>query len=232
MCWSRWTSPPGVFTSSELGRPSIVHSRSTQGPTATTTCSAWMSPRSVCTVVTAPEPSVSKPVTVTPASSRAPAARAFAGQSLHRRHVVGEAALLLVQADVDALRPPVREHRQHVLAHLALADDQLGRVADVLLPLVDLGQVADLALGAQRAIADRVVAERLRILFPDLDVGGHQLAHRRLVVVVADDAAGDPGRAGPDARLVDDQDVRLRSPRPTPPWPGARRSRGRARRRR
>jgi hypothetical protein len=52
-----------------------------------------------------------------------------------------------------------------------------------------------------------VVAERLGIGLPDLDTGGHELLHRGLEVVVAHDAARDAGRAGGDARLVDDEDV-------------------------
>ena len=219
-------------TSIELGRPSIVHTCSTHGPTATITCSAWMSPWSVCTVVTAPELSELKaghPHAVGQPGAGRPG---LAGQSVHGGHVVGEAALVLVQADVHALRPPVREHLPHVLAHLGLADDQVGRVADPGLPLVHLGQVADLALGAQRQVADRVVAERLRILLPHLDVGGHQLAHGRLVVVVAHDAAGDPRRARADTGLVHDQHVRLLALGATAPWPGARRWRGHAPRRR
>ena len=45
---------------------------------------------------------------------------------------------MLVQADGDALRAPVREEPLHVLVDLRRADDQLGAVADLLLALVTL----------------------------------------------------------------------------------------------
>ena len=48
-----------------------------------------------------------------------------------------------------------------------------------------------------------MVVERLGVGLPDLHAGGHQLAHRRLEVVVAHDAAGDPGRPGGDPVFVD-----------------------------
>ena len=52
----------------------------THGPTATTTWPAAIGPALVCTPVTAPEPSISKPVTSTPSSIVAPAARALAAR--------------------------------------------------------------------------------------------------------------------------------------------------------
>jgi hypothetical protein len=55
----------------------MSHNDATHGPTATTTWSTATSPRLVCTVVTAPDPSSSKPVTSTPSAIRAPAARAL-----------------------------------------------------------------------------------------------------------------------------------------------------------
>ena len=114
--------------------------------------------------------------------------------------VEGEAALVLVQADRHALRAPVGEERLHVRVDLGLAEDQLRAVADALVPLVDGGQVVLLHLRPERDVPDRVVVVRRRVGLPDLDAGLHQLAHRRLEVVVADDAAGDartrrrPGR--------------------------------------
>src|SRR5262249_32912748 len=56
-------------------------------------------------------------------------------------------------------------------------------------------------------IADRVVVVGGRVGLPDLDARLHQLAHRRLEVVVADDAARDPGGARSRAGLVEDDDV-------------------------
>ena len=52
--------------------------RAIHGPTAMTIWSAWMAPVVVSTRVTAPEPSDEKPVTSTPVSMVAPAARAKA----------------------------------------------------------------------------------------------------------------------------------------------------------
>src|SRR5712692_2075043 len=48
----------------------------------------------------------------------------------------------------------------------------------------------------------------------------HQLAHRGLEVVVADDAAGDAGRAGSDIALVDDEDVLAAAETTGPEFPG------------
>ncbi len=133
----------------------------------------------------------------------------LSGETVQRGHVVGEAALLLVQADMHSLGAPVGEHRLHVVAHLGLADDQLRRVPDPGLPLVHLGEIRDLALGAECDVPHLVVAEGLRILLPHLDVGGHQLAHRGLVVVVAHNPAGDARGSGADSGLVDHQHVGL-----------------------
>jgi len=51
---------------------------------------------------------------------------------------------------------------------------------------------------------------RRRIRFPHLDARLHQLAHRRLEVVVADDAAGDSRRARAGRALLENDDVRAR----------------------
>ncbi|CAB5032386.1 unannotated protein [freshwater metagenome] len=91
--------------------------------------------------------------------------------------------------------------------HLCLAGVQLGVVADPLLALKDLFKVAALRLRPKRDVAGAVVVERLGVCLPHLDAGCHQLGHRRLVVVVANDAAGDAGCARPDAALVDDENL-------------------------
>src|SRR5262249_53007690 len=65
-------------------------------------------------------------------------------------------------------------------------------------------------------VADRVVGERLRVRLPHADRVRHELAHGRLEVVVADDAAGDAGRAGAHPPLVEDEDV-LAAAEPTAP---------------
>ena len=132
-------------------------------------------------------------------------------EALDRVHVEREAALVLVQAHGHALRAPVGEEPLHVRVHLGLAEDQLGAVADPLLALVGLRQVGLLHRRAERDVADRVVRVRRGIGLPDLDARLHQLAHRGLEVVVADDAAGDAGRTRSRVRLVEDDDVRSRA---------------------
>ena len=91
---------------------------------------------------------------------------------------------------------------------VGLADDQLGAVPDALLPLVHRDQVALLHLRPERDVADGVVVVGGRVRLPDLDARLHQLAHRRLEVVVAHDAAGNAGRARTGMRLVEHDDVR------------------------
>ena len=131
-----------------------------------------------------------------------------------------------MQADGQPLGAPVGVQRAHVRGDLRLARDQLRVVADPAVALVDLDEVRLLRGRAERDVARAVVVQRLRVGLPDVDARGHQLRHRRLEVVVADHAAGDPGRAGGHAGLVHDEHLlALR-------WPGATRSRGRGRRRR
>ncbi len=132
-------------------------------------------------------------------------------QAADRVHVEREPALVLVQADGDSLRAPVREQRLHVRVDGVGPDDELGVVADALLPLVCRGQVGLLDRCAERDVADGVVGVRGRIGLPHLDARLHELAHRRLEVVVADDAAGDSGRPGARLRLVEHDDC----PRPS-----------------
>src|SRR5262249_17890058 len=71
----------------------------------------------------------------------------------------------------------------------------------------DLRDVLMHRLRGDLQVADGVVGERLRVRLPDADRVRHELAHRRLEVVVADDAAGDAGRAGAHPALVEDEDV-------------------------
>ena len=94
---------------------------------------------------------------------------------------------------------------------LALADDDLGPVADPLVSLVHGDEVIFLRPGAERDVADGVVVVGLRVGFPHLDARLHQLAHRGLEIVVAHDAAGDASRAGAGKRLVEHEDVRARA---------------------
>ena len=94
-----------------------------------------------------------------------------------------------------------------MLVDFGLAQDQLRAVADPLLPLVRRRQVGLLHRGAESDVPDRVVRVRFGVGLPDLDTGLHQLAHRGLEVVVANDATGDSRSAGAGVGLVEDEDV-------------------------
>ena len=205
---SRTRSPEGVLTSIVSGIPSIAQNRFAHGPGAMTTCSPTsIRPADVSTAVIEPSGASSKPCDLDPGEDGDPDLGALALEPPDRVHVEGEAALVLVQARRHALRAPVGEEPLHVLVDLGLAQDQLRAVADPLLPLVRRRQVGLLHRRPERDVADRVVRVRLRVGLPDLDAGLHQLAHRGLEVVVANDAAGDSGRAGAGVRLVEDEDV-------------------------
>ena len=80
------------------------------------------------------------------------------------------------------------------------AFDEDRGIADRLLLLVDRADLLVHHLRADLHVADGMVAEGLHVALPDLDALRHQLAHRRLEVVVADHAAGDAGSAGGDRR--------------------------------
>src|SRR4029453_13783979 len=88
-----------------------------------------------------------------------------------------------------------------------LARDEGRAVPDPFLTLERLRQVGRLSLWPKGDVADRVVGICLRIRLPDLDTGLHELAHRRLEVVVADDAARDSRSSGARLRLLQDDDV-------------------------
>jgi hypothetical protein len=138
--------------------------------------------------------------------SRIGAARLL-GQAEHRLLVEREAARVLVEADGQARRAPVRVQAAHVALDGLGAQVQLAGVADALLALEHLGEVALLAGRAERDVARRVVVQRFGVGLPDLHAGGHELGHRGLEVVVAHDPAGDARGAGGDAGLVDDEDL-------------------------
>ena len=184
--------------------------------------------------MTEPSDASSRPVTSTPERTVTPGLAALALQASYRVHVEREAALVLVQAGGHPPRAPVGEEPLHVRVDLGLAEDQLRAVADAFLPLVGRREVGLLHRRPQGDVADRVVRVRLRIGLPDLDTRLHQLAHRGLEVVVADDAARDPGRTGAGVRLVEDDDVGTGTDaaRRRAPSPGGTPSRGRGSRRR
>ena len=136
------TSPDGVRTSIVSGIPSIAQNPLAHGPGAMTTCS----PTSIrpSDVSTADDRAVGRflePGDLDPGQDGDADLAALAVEPLDRVHVEGETALVLVQAHGHALRAPVGEERLHVRVHLGLAEDQLGAVADPLLPLVGRRQV-------------------------------------------------------------------------------------------
>ena len=65
-------------------------------------------------------------------------------------------------------------------------------------------------LGADLHVADAMVVIGFRIALPSCDGMGHQRAHGGLEIVVPHHPAGDAGGAGPDPRLVEDDDVGFR----------------------
>src|SRR5882757_1039283 len=70
-----WPSRP--LTLIAAGSPSMSHTCLTQGPVPTTTNSQSILPWSVTTVLTAPEPSLTNPVTLTPVMIRTPSCSAL-----------------------------------------------------------------------------------------------------------------------------------------------------------
>ena len=90
--------------------------------------------------------------------------------------------------------------------------DEHRLVADRLLLLVDRGDVVAHAFGADLHVAHGMIGVGLGVALPHLDGVGHQLAHGRLEIIVADDAAGDARGACRDRRLVDHEDVGARAP--------------------
>src|SRR3954463_5356228 len=203
------TVPSGMRTSSFRGSPSRSHIPPIHGPTATTTCSTATSPALVVTVVTAPEASDSKPVTSTPSTICAPAARALsASPSIDSRLNANPPACSCRQTVSPGARPaagpggggpgaaPGGIGRPHVLADRVLAGVELGRVADALVALEHLGEVRLLRRRAERDVAGAVVVQRVGVGLPDLDPRGHELGHRGLEVVVAHDPARDARGAG------------------------------------
>ena len=141
-------------------------------------------------------------MTSTPSSISAPAARAFEARPSIDSRLNAKPPRLSCRQTLRPGRAPVGEEAAHVRRHLRLARDQLGLVADPLLALEDRAEVVLLGAVAERDVARAVVGERLGVRLPDVHAGGHQLLHGRLEVVVADHAAGDPGRAGRHAGLV------------------------------
>ena len=145
------------------GMPSSDQNLAAHGPGAMTTCSPTsIGPALVSTADTEPSSRDTKPVTSTPSSDGDSLGEALVAQPEHGLDVEREAALVLVEADGHALRPPVGEERLHVRVDLGLARDQLRAVADPLLALVGRGEVGLLHGCTERDVADRVVVVRGR----------------------------------------------------------------------
>ena len=131
-----------MWTSIRSGRPSIAQNCFAHGPGAITTCSPTsIRPALVGRPSTLSSAPNSKPVDLDAGEHRHAFGLALAERARRRTPVEGEAALVLVEADGDALRAPVREERLHVSVDLGLAEDQLRAVADPLVPLVDGDEV-------------------------------------------------------------------------------------------
>ncbi len=136
---------------------------------------------------------------------------ALADEAHHGVLVEGESALVLVKERRDALRPPVRKEILHVGVDLALAGHEGRPIADPLLPLVGLGEIAVLHGRAERHVSDGVVVVRDRVGLPDLHARLHELGHRGLVVVVPDDPARDARGARARLRFLEHDDVGTRA---------------------
>src|SRR6476659_2059484 len=128
-------------------------------------------------------------------------------QAIHRLGIVGVAALFLVQNRGDAFRLPIVEQALHIFLTVNSTLDKRGLVADRLLLLIDRGDILMHTFGADLHVAHRMIGVGLGVALPDLDRLSHELAHGRLEVVVADDAAGDARGTGGDRGLIHNKDV-------------------------
>ena len=137
IAWFGTTSPVGVFTSSVMGRSSRLQKCFAHGPGATTTCSTSIVPSLGLDGGDVPAARRHEAGDLDTRQDRDALGLALADEALHRVEVEREPALLLVQADGHVLRAPVGEELLHVRVDLGLAEDQLGLVADPLVPLVD-----------------------------------------------------------------------------------------------
>jgi hypothetical protein len=131
----------------------------------------------------------------------------FVGETVEAAGIVGVAAAFLVQNGGDPLCPPVVEQSAHVVRRGLRTLDENRLVADLLLLLGDAGDVLAHALGAYLYIADGMVVVLLRVALPHRHAVGHELAHGRLEIVVAHDAAGDSRCPRADRSLVHHQHV-------------------------
>ncbi len=118
----------------------------------------------------------------------------------------GKAVLFKKFAGIDVFDIEINETDPQKMIDIIAFDE--GRfVSDGLLLLVNGTDVVSHAFGADLHISDLVITERFRVAVPDIDGMGHQFAHRRLKVIVSDNAAGYAAGAGRDSRLIQDHDV-------------------------
>ena len=167
-----------------------------------------MRPRVVSTAVTALELAPkAKPVTSTPVRMLTPAPFALSASPSIEARLLAYPPFFSCRMEVTpgACQSPKR--LPHVARAVRLALDELGLVADRPLLRGDLGHVLVHALRADLHVAHGMVVVGLGIALPHLDAGRHQRAHRRLVVIVADHAAGDAGGAGGDRGFVHHRDI-------------------------
>ena len=194
------------------GSPSSAQNFCAQGPGAITTCSPTaIRPWSVWTAVTVSSAASSKPVTSVCVWIWTPSERHLSRRPATASMLKAKPPWCSCRQTVTPLRAPVREQLLHVRVDLGLAEVELRAVADPLVALEDLLEVALLHLRPERDVADAVVVVGLGVRLPDLDAGLHQLAHGGLEVVVADDPAGDPRRARSRCRLLEHDHVGSRA---------------------
>jgi len=134
----------------------------TQGPAPTTTVSQSMLPWSVTTDLTAPELSFTKPVTLTPVMILAPLALPCRRGRASRR-CCSRSRPFFVQHRRDALGLPVVEQALHIGHRVLRTLDEDRFVADLPLLLRDRGDLRVHHFRADLHVADRVVAECLRV---------------------------------------------------------------------
>ena len=230
ICGSTWISPSWRFQYVHIGRSwiDLAAGRShvdrgrelehrpealrPRAPGATTSCSPTSRrPRLVSTAPTVPSPASSIARTSTPVRISTPSSAHLPARPSTDSRLKAKPPWCSCRQRGHALRAPVGEDLLHVGVHLGLAGDERRAVADRLLPLEGGREVGLLDGRPERHVADRVVGVGRGVGLPDLDARLHELAHRRLEVVVAHDAAGDARGPGARLRLLQDDHVRARA---------------------
>ena len=132
---------------------------------------------------------------------------------VERPRVVCVSPPLLVENGRNVFRLPVFKDRfLHVVQAVLLSFDQLGIIPDILLATVDLCHILVHVLRGYLHVSHRQISVAFRILFPNIHAVGDQFLHGRLIVIVADDPAGDPGSPGTHRGFIEYQDILSRTP--------------------